>query len=94
MSVRVFEIIGLLRAILDNLSLVCRTGAVGGEVLCEICLIPVPVSAMTGLECGHDFCTHCWTEYLTTKIMDEGMGQRIACAAHRCDILVDDMTVM
>jgi len=71
-----------------------QDGAVGGEVLCEICLIPVPASAMTGLECGHDFCTHCWTEYLTTKIMDEGMGQRIACAAHRCDILVDDMTVM
>lgn len=49
---------------------------------------------MRGLECGHDFCTLCWTEYLTTKIMDEGMGQKISCAAHGCDILVDDMTVM
>ena len=25
----------------------------------------------TGLECGHLYCTACWTEYLTTKIMDE-----------------------
>lgn len=49
---------------------------------------------MTGLECGHRFCTQCWSEYLTTKIMSEGLGQSIACAAHGCDILVDDVTVM
>lgn len=49
---------------------------------------------MTGLECGHRFCTSCWTEYLTTKITEEGLGQSIACAAHDCDILVDDVTVM
>ena len=24
-----------------------------------------------GLECGHEFCTRCWKEYLTSKIMDE-----------------------
>ena len=28
---------------------------------------------MTGLECGHSYCTSCWTEYLSTKIMDEGV---------------------
>lgn len=49
---------------------------------------------MTGLECGHRFCTQCWGEYLTTKIMEEGLGQSISCAAHGCDILVDDVTVM
>lgn len=49
---------------------------------------------MTGLECGHKFCTHCWGEYLTTKIMEEGLGQSISCAAHGCDIIVDDVTVM
>lgn len=49
---------------------------------------------MTGLECGHKFCITCWGEYLTTKIMEEGLGQSIACAAHGCDILVDDVTVM
>uniref|UniRef100_A0A182T3D0 RBR-type E3 ubiquitin transferase n=1 Tax=Anopheles maculatus TaxID=74869 RepID=A0A182T3D0_9DIPT len=49
---------------------------------------------MTGLECGHRFCTQCWQEYLTTKIVEEGLGQSIACAAHGCDILVDDVTVM
>lgn len=49
---------------------------------------------MTGLECGHKFCTQCWSEYLTTKIMEEGLGQSISCAAHGCDIIVDDVTVM
>ena len=49
---------------------------------------------MYGMECGHRFCVQCWNEYLTTKIMEEGMGQTIACAAHNCPILVDDATVM
>ena len=30
---------------------------------------------LTGLMCGHEFCRNCWTQYLTVKIMDEGMGQ-------------------
>ena len=49
---------------------------------------------MTGLECGHKFCAKCWADYLTAKIIDEGMGQTISCAAFGCDILVDDTTVM
>lgn len=36
----------------------------------------------------------CWGDYLTTKIIEEGMGQTISCPAHSCDILVDDNTVM
>ncbi|VVC98096.1 unnamed protein product [Leptidea sinapis] len=32
---------------------------------------------MTGLECGHRFCTQCWCEYLTTKIMEEGLCNRL-----------------
>lgn len=48
---------------------------------------------MTGIACGHRFCKECWTHYLTTKIMEEGQGQTIFCAAHGCDILVDDQTV-
>jgi ariadne-1 len=65
-----------------------------GTEKCEICFRVLLSSTMTGLECGHRFCTQCWREYLTTKIMEEGVGQTIACAAHRCNILVDDATVM
>ncbi|CAG7833712.1 unnamed protein product [Allacma fusca] len=61
---------------------------------CEICYLQKPSSMMYGMECGHRFCVQCWNEYLTTKIMEEGMGQTIACAAHNCPILVDDATVM
>lgn len=65
-----------------------------GTEECEICFSLFPPSMMTGLECGHRFCKPCWGEYLTTKIMEEGVGQSIACAAHGCDILVDDVRVM
>lgn len=41
-----------------------------GPVLCSLSL-----QYFTGLECGHKFCMQCWSEYLTTKIMEEGMGQ-------------------
>lgn len=28
------------------------------------------------------------------KIMSEGIGQTISCAAHNCEVLIDDATVM
>ena len=46
---------------------------------CEICFLTLPRSMMTGLECGHLYCSSCWTEYLTTKIVDEGASQMIEC---------------
>ncbi|XP_033212517.1 E3 ubiquitin-protein ligase arih1l-like [Belonocnema kinseyi] len=61
---------------------------------CEICFSTLTKHMMTGLECGHRFCIDCWDEYLTTKIMEEGVGQTISCAAHDCSILVDDASVM
>ncbi|XP_060031579.1 E3 ubiquitin-protein ligase ARIH1 [Erinaceus europaeus] len=64
------------------------------DMPCQICYLNYPNSYFTGLECGHKFCMQCWSEYLTTKIMEEGMGQTISCPAHGCDILVDDNTVM
>jgi len=60
---------------------------------CDICCLSLPRQMMTGLECGHLFCTQCWTEYLTTKIIDEGASQMIECPGS-CNIVVDDQTVM
>lgn len=71
-----------------------RTTSAASLEECEICFNPNQPKNMTGLACGHRFCTACWREYLTTKIMQEGQGQSIACAAHGCDILVDDETVI
>ncbi|KAJ8305008.1 hypothetical protein KUTeg_018591 [Tegillarca granosa] len=70
------------------------SAAANTDIPCEICYVDRPPSEMTGLECGHKFCAPCWTEYLTSKIVDEGMGQTISCAAYGCDILVDDATVI
>ncbi|UYV77060.1 ARIH1 [Cordylochernes scorpioides] len=61
---------------------------------CEICFLEFPSNIMTGIGCGHKFCQECWKEYLTTKIMHDGMGQKISCQASECDILVDYQTVM
>uniref|UniRef100_A0A9J8CVA0 RBR-type E3 ubiquitin transferase n=1 Tax=Cyprinus carpio carpio TaxID=630221 RepID=A0A9J8CVA0_CYPCA len=64
------------------------------DMPCQICYLNYSNSYFTGLECGHKFCMQCWGDYLTTKIIEEGMGQTISCPAHNCDILVDDNTVM
>ena len=48
---------------------------------------------MFGLDCGHIFCNDCWTEYLRTKIMDEGTSEIIKCPDSNCDLLVDDETI-
>uniref|UniRef100_A0A8C2BVD1 RBR-type E3 ubiquitin transferase n=1 Tax=Cyprinus carpio TaxID=7962 RepID=A0A8C2BVD1_CYPCA len=63
------------------------------DMPCQICYLNFPNSYFTGLECGHKFCMQCWGDYLTTKIIEEGMGQTISCPAHSCDILVDDNTI-
>lgn len=64
------------------------------EFNCEICYLSFIENEMASLECLHKFCRDCWREYLKTKIIDEGMGLTISCAAHNCNILVDDNTVM
>lgn len=64
------------------------------EYDCNICFLGYPEKEMASLECMHKFCKDCWRVYLKTKIIDEGMGLSISCAAHKCDILVDDSTVM
>lgn len=61
---------------------------------CEICCLTFLRSKMTSLECGHLFCNSCWCEYLTTKIMNDGASEMIGCPSFKCQILVDDRTVM
>jgi len=61
---------------------------------CEICCLSLPRSMMTSLECGHLYCNACWGEYLTIRIMDDGASQMIGCPSSKCEILVDDKTVM
>ena len=64
---------------------------------CEICFLPLendPSSevAAAGLECGHLFCRACWAEYLSTKIVQDGVSLSIQCPDSGCRVLADDAT--
>ena len=61
---------------------------------CEICFLPLLDSSTAGLECGHLFCTACWAEYLTTKIVQDGVSLSIQCPSGDCQVLADDATVL
>ena len=61
---------------------------------CEICYLTLPQAKMTGLECKHLYCTVCWTDYLSTKILDDGASQSIECPGSACKMLVDDQMVI
>uniref|UniRef100_A0A8C7K4X1 Ariadne RBR E3 ubiquitin protein ligase 1 n=1 Tax=Oncorhynchus kisutch TaxID=8019 RepID=A0A8C7K4X1_ONCKI len=76
---------------LDKLTRLMNTRSSAQDLPCQICYLNYPNS----------FCMQCWGDYLTTKIIEEGMGQvntTNTCLqfppAHSCDILVDDNTVM
>lgn len=49
---------------------------------------------MYSLECGHKFCRGCWGQYLTQKIVEEGLNQSIVCLEPNCGMLVDDENVV
>jgi len=44
--------------------------------------------------CEHQFCRDCWREYLTIKIMDEGVGQVAAVDVNVAVVLCDLFTYM
>jgi len=60
---------------------------------CEICLMPAEEPLIKN-GCGHHFCVHCWRNYLTGKIMDEGLASFIQCPGSECKILVEDDLVL
>lgn len=50
---------------------------------------------MYGLDqCGHKFCRDCWRQYLSQKIVDEGMSRSIVCLEANCKALVDDENII
>ncbi len=38
-------------------------------------------------------CKDCYSQYLTSKIMDESESRRIECMAKDCNVIVDERTV-
>lgn len=52
---------------------------------CEICI--EPITEVTSIPCGHNFCKTCWKEYLEMKI-GEGKVVQLQCPGFDCNKLV------
>jgi len=61
---------------------------------CKICYIEMNLKQMFSLDCGHLFCKSCWNQYLTSKIMSEGIVNAMTCAETDCKIIVNDEQVL
>lgn len=60
--------------------------------LCPICCLET--SSLIDLICRHAFCRECWVRYLSLKIMENGESSHITCPAYKCEMIVDDQTVL
>jgi ariadne-1 len=56
--------------------------------VCAICFDDTQ-SESSALDCGHKFCTSCWSLYLTSKIREEGECV-IRCMATDCTLVAQD----
>ncbi|KAL6494766.1 putative E3 ubiquitin-protein ligase ari2 [Orobanche gracilis] len=61
-------------------------------VMCNICMEDVLAKHLTKMDCGHCFCSNCWTEHFIVKI-NEGQSKRIRCMAHRCNAICDEAVI-
>jgi len=55
---------------------------------CPVCWTDAPDNIFS-LECGHLFCSDCWSMYVTSKIRDEGECS-FTCMAMDCTLVVPD----
>ncbi|VAI08076.1 unnamed protein product [Triticum turgidum subsp. durum] len=62
------------------------------EVTCNVCYDDVPLMAASHMDCGHNYCNECWTEYFIVKI-NEGQSRRVKCMAPKCNAICDEALV-
>ena len=60
---------------------------------CEICTEEGDELGTYALKCGHRYCVDCYTQYLVSKIKDEGEAARIQCPTSGCKRIVDSKTL-
>ncbi|KAF7980381.1 hypothetical protein HWV62_38851 [Athelia sp. TMB] len=56
--------------------------------VCPICFDDTQTKTLA-LECGHQFCTDCWTAYVESKVRDES-ELSIQCMAEGCSLIAPD----
>ncbi|CAN6301707.1 unnamed protein product [Urochloa humidicola] len=62
------------------------------EVTCNVCFEDVPPTATSEMDCGHNYCNDCWTEYFIVKIND-GQSRRVRCMAPKCNAICDEAVI-
>ncbi|KAI5474421.1 ariadne-1 [Pseudohyphozyma bogoriensis] len=61
--------------------------------VCDICYDDDGTKETLAMSCDHRFCKDCYSQYLTSKIMDESESRRIQCMGGKCGVIVDEKTV-
>ncbi|GAA5943109.1 E3 ubiquitin-protein ligase HEL1 [Sporobolomyces koalae] len=59
---------------------------------CEVCYDDETKETLA-LNCDHRFCKACYSQYITSKVVDEGESRRIQCMANDCKVIVDEKSV-
>lgn len=60
---------------------------------CEICMSGDSDVETYALKCGHRYCVDCYTQYLASKIRDDGEAARIQCPTSGCKRIVDSKSL-
>lgn len=61
--------------------------------ICEICMSDDEDLDTYALKCGHRYCVDCYTQYLASKIRDDGEAARIQCPGSKCKRIVDSKSL-
>ncbi|PSR80304.1 hypothetical protein PHLCEN_2v6776 [Hermanssonia centrifuga] len=62
------------------------------EFVCAICFDTLSADEIFKLRCAHGFCAACWTQYVTTKVRDEGQCF-FKCMQDGCLAVVDEPSI-
>lgn len=61
--------------------------------ICDICCDDDDPMYTFAMRCGHRYCVGCYTQYLNSKIKDEGEAARIKCPGDDCNRIVDSKSI-
>ncbi|KAL6867566.1 hypothetical protein ACP4OV_015590 [Aristida adscensionis] len=62
------------------------------ELTCNVCYEDVSPADASKMDCGHNYCNDCWTEYFIVKI-NEGQSRRVRCMAPKCNAICDEAII-
>jgi ariadne-1 len=60
---------------------------------CDICCDDQRGLETYAMKCGHRYCASCYSQYIESKIKDEGEASRIQCPADGCSRIVGSKSV-